>query len=271
MATTTSPTGAKGAATAGPDWYLVAPSAHVKPGQQIRRLLHGKPVLVGRTLERQLFAMRDICPHRLVPLSAGRQVKTAGEMTVECPYHGWRFGTDGVCRLIPSLMEDDPYTASDFKVAAYDAVEASGALFVREARSAQVQKLEDFAGISPPDLWVSGPVTAECDLPHLQDEIWLRLGWRSSGDGAHFEAADAPARHLFRAPARRETIAESGGWTAQRLTGPRGSLTLLVALTPETDTTTKAHIAIWWQGSAWFTPVSGAFRRTAERYLAEKT
>ncbi|MEM9917791.1 MAG: Rieske (2Fe-2S) protein, partial [Bacteroidota bacterium] len=26
-----------------------------------------------------------------------------GETTLECPYHGWRFGTDGVCRLMPSL------------------------------------------------------------------------------------------------------------------------------------------------------------------------
>jgi len=270
METTTSPTGAEVAATAGPDWYLVAPSAHVKLGQQVRCLLHGKPVLVGRTLERQLFAMRDICPHRLVPLSAGRQVETAGEMTVECPYHGWRFGTDGVCRLIPSLMDDDPYTASDFKVAAYDAVEVSGAVFVRQGSGDQGQKLEDFAGVSPPDLWVSGLVTAERDLSHLQHEIWHHLGWRSSGDGAHFEAANAPARHLFKAPARRETVAESGAWSAQRLTGPQGSLTLLVALTPETDTTTKAHIAIWWQGSAWFTRVSGAFRRTAEQYLAER-
>jgi phenylpropionate dioxygenase-like ring-hydroxylating dioxygenase large terminal subunit len=39
------------------------------------------------------------CPHRLVPLSAGTVV--GGEL--QCPYHGWRFGSDGQCAEVPSL------------------------------------------------------------------------------------------------------------------------------------------------------------------------
>src|SRR4051812_9503597 len=39
------------------------------------------------------------CPHRLVPLSAGSVV--GGEL--QCPYHGWRFGSDGQCAEVPSL------------------------------------------------------------------------------------------------------------------------------------------------------------------------
>ena len=39
----------------------------------------------------ELVAMRDRCPHRLVPLSAGRIV---GDQ-VECAYHGYRFDATG--------------------------------------------------------------------------------------------------------------------------------------------------------------------------------
>jgi phenylpropionate dioxygenase-like ring-hydroxylating dioxygenase large terminal subunit len=46
--------------------------------------------------------MRDICPHRAAPLSAGRLVASpTGPTRVECPYHGWRFRTDGVCAADP--------------------------------------------------------------------------------------------------------------------------------------------------------------------------
>ena len=67
-----------------------------------REMLLGEPVLLGRMRDGQAFAMRDICPHRGVPLSAG---KILSENTVECPYHGWRFRRDGVCSAIPSLVE----------------------------------------------------------------------------------------------------------------------------------------------------------------------
>jgi len=64
--------------------------------------LAGEPVALAREGE-IVFALRDICPHRAVPLSAG--CVKAG--TVECPYHGWRFGlSDGQCKEIPALPAD---------------------------------------------------------------------------------------------------------------------------------------------------------------------
>ncbi|MEM9054907.1 MAG: Rieske (2Fe-2S) protein, partial [Pseudomonadota bacterium] len=90
-------------------WYLGALSADIKAGTQVRRLILDQPIVMGRTEKGELFALRDICPHRLVPLSAGKQIDTDGEATIECPYHGWRFGTDGVCRHMPSVLEHNPY------------------------------------------------------------------------------------------------------------------------------------------------------------------
>ena len=83
-------------------WYLAMPGTQLKRGTTVHRTLLDEPVLIGRDRAGGVFALRDICPHRAMPLSAGR---FDGE-TVTCAYHGWQFGTDGVCRAIPSLVED---------------------------------------------------------------------------------------------------------------------------------------------------------------------
>ncbi|MAK61444.1 MAG: 2Fe-2S ferredoxin [Ponticaulis sp.] len=111
-------------------WYFISTSKDLKAGEQRREIMLGQPVLIGRTKEGKAFALRDICPHRLVPLSAGKQIETEGEPTVECPYHGWRFGTDGVCKHMPSLVEGDPYDPSKVKVRTYPIHEANGMIFV---------------------------------------------------------------------------------------------------------------------------------------------
>src|SRR5690606_11805704 len=87
----------------------------------------------------------DICPHRAVPLSAGRIEKTDGVETVECPYHGWRFSTqDGVCKQIPSLVEGQPYEASRIRVRRFPTHEANGIVLVYVSSDAR------FAGEPPP-------------------------------------------------------------------------------------------------------------------------
>jgi len=83
-------------------WYLAMPGTRLQRGTTVHRTLLDEPVLIGRDNDGAVFAMRDICPHRAMPLSAGR----FDGKTVTCAYHGWQFGTDGVCRNIPSLVED---------------------------------------------------------------------------------------------------------------------------------------------------------------------
>ena len=83
-------------------WYFALPSAELKPGAMRPKTLLGEPILLGRAGDGTVFAMRDICPHRGIPLSDGRLDRDE----VECCYHGWRFGTDGRCTAIPSLTAD---------------------------------------------------------------------------------------------------------------------------------------------------------------------
>ena len=84
-------------------WHPVACSTDVPEGAVVGVRLLGEPWVLFRT-DGRVAALYDRCPHRRVPLSAGRVV---GD-TVECGYHGYRFATDGTCVAIPALDPDTP-------------------------------------------------------------------------------------------------------------------------------------------------------------------
>ncbi len=112
-------------------WYFGGASKTVKPGGMTHRLLLGEPILVGRTHDGDAFAMRDICPHRGILLSAGKMIKRSqGESAVQCAYHGWEFGADGGCRHIPSLVEGQSIDPTKMKVRSYPCKEQDGNIWV---------------------------------------------------------------------------------------------------------------------------------------------
>ena len=112
-------------------WYFAALSSDLPPGRLTRLEMLGEPVLLGRSPRGELFALRDICPHRAAPLSAGRfHAETGGSESVECPYHGWRFGRDGGCVAIPSLTEGQALDLSRIRVRRYPVAESQGLVFV---------------------------------------------------------------------------------------------------------------------------------------------
>ena len=109
------------------DWYPAARARALKPGRTSKAMLLGLPLLVGRTREGRVFAMRDLCPHRGIPLSAGW---FDGE-TVACKYHGWRFDPiSGQCREIPSLTSADTLDATKIYASAFPAEERDGYCWV---------------------------------------------------------------------------------------------------------------------------------------------
>ncbi len=86
------------------DWYPALRAERLAKGATAVATLLGIPMLLGRKSDGALFAMRDLCPHRGIPLSAGW---FDGE-TVQCKYHGWRFEPcGGQCQEIPSLTSHD--------------------------------------------------------------------------------------------------------------------------------------------------------------------
>ncbi|WP_409432430.1 Rieske 2Fe-2S domain-containing protein [Litorimonas sp. RW-G-Af-16] len=125
-------------------WYFAGLSNDVARGQLVRREIAGEPITLGRNEDGTVFAMRDVCPHRAAPLSSGC-LKSG---TVECPYHGWRFGIeDGACQEIPALCEGQNMDTQKIKVRIFPTQENGALIWVYIAADKR------FAGhpkISPP-------------------------------------------------------------------------------------------------------------------------
>ena len=109
------------------DWYPAMRAAELKAGKTATVLLLGIPLLLGRKKDGKLFAMRDLCPHRGIPLSAGWF--DGGSVT--CKYHGWRFEPcSGRCEEIPSLTSADTLDATKIFAASYACEERDGYCWV---------------------------------------------------------------------------------------------------------------------------------------------
>jgi len=108
-------------------WYLGAQASSIRKGKLKHELMLGEPVLIGRMRNGQAFALRDICPHRGVPLSAGRVL---ADNNVECPYHGWQFNKEGTCTHIPSLVDGQTLDPSNIRVRSYPVCEQDGLIWV---------------------------------------------------------------------------------------------------------------------------------------------
>jgi phenylpropionate dioxygenase-like ring-hydroxylating dioxygenase large terminal subunit len=108
-------------------WYLACPSKDLARGGLVGKTIIGEQILVGRAADGKPFALRDHCPHRAMPLRHGRLV----DGTVECCYHGWRFGVDdGRCRLIPALTAADTVKIERIGVPTYPCREIGGHVWV---------------------------------------------------------------------------------------------------------------------------------------------
>lgn len=124
-------------------WYHAMPSWKLKPGKMVAKVLLNQPILFGRTQSGKAFALRDICPHRAVPLSCG----WFNGDEVQCCYHGWRFDAHGKCTEIPSLMADQQMDLSRFDVQSYEIREIQGNLWI-------YMPDPDHHRVRPPDLEV---------------------------------------------------------------------------------------------------------------------
>ncbi len=85
-----------------PDWIPVASSADVG-SSPVQVSAGGRSWVLARLQPDGPPAVFSAhCPHRLVPLAAA----TVVDGTLQCAYHGWRFGSDGRCAVVPSLGPD---------------------------------------------------------------------------------------------------------------------------------------------------------------------
>lgn len=103
-------------------WYVAATSRALR-NSPLASIVLGTPLALFRDGEGRAHALLDRCPHRNVPLSAGRMC----DGVLECAYHGWQFAGDGTCVKIPGLREPG---AKARNVAAFPTCEQDGLVWV---------------------------------------------------------------------------------------------------------------------------------------------
>ncbi len=77
-------------------WYVAGWDSEIDRTPMARTIC-GVPMVFYRKLDRSVVALRDACPHRLLPLSMG--IKEGD--SIRCRYHGLKIGADGVAEEMP--------------------------------------------------------------------------------------------------------------------------------------------------------------------------
>jgi phenylpropionate dioxygenase-like ring-hydroxylating dioxygenase large terminal subunit len=250
-------------------WYFALPGAVLGRGRMRAKTLLGEPLLLCRGADGGVFALRDICPHRGIPLSCGR----FDGREVECCYHGWRFDGSGTCTAIPSLVPGQALDIARIKVKAYPAREIQGNVWVYFG--------DDPAGAPAvpvlPDIGERGPDMVEClvfpcTIDHavvgLMDPAhgpFVHRAWWGRGRQTIHEKAKAFAASPFgftmlrHAPSRNSNAYKLlGGKPETEIAFRLPSLRIehirvgrhavinLTAVTPLSATECEVNHAIWW-------------------------
>ena len=270
-------------------WYFALAGVRVRRRRLVAKTLLGEPLVFGRADDGQVFALRDICPHRAIPLSHGR----FDGREVECCYHGWRFDPAGQCTAIPSLVEGQDFDIRRIRVKAYPAREVQGNVWVffgnDPAAAPEVPVLPDI-GARGPDVFES--VAVPCPIDHavvgLMDPahgpfVHRSWWWRSAGsihekakDFAaspwgftmlrHTPSSNSRAYRLLGGKPETEIVFRLPGVRVEHVRVGRHALVNLTAVTPLGPDTCEVNNAIYWT-PAWLTPLKPLLRPYVRAFL----
>lgn len=106
-------------------WYIVAESHELGLNKVISRSVLGEWLAVFRDNNGKIAALQDKCLHRTAQISRGKVV--GGEL--QCPYHGWKYGSNGSVTHIPSM--GPTFKAGSKCARAFEVIEQEGYIYVR--------------------------------------------------------------------------------------------------------------------------------------------
>lgn len=125
-------------------WYPICRSDELAESGPLRSKLLGMQYVVFRDSNGDPHVLSDTCVHRGGSLSKG---KIIGD-SLACPYHGWQYGGDGKCTLVPS-QSDNKKTPARAKVDSYPVQEKYGIVFaflgdLPEAERPPLYEIEEY-------------------------------------------------------------------------------------------------------------------------------
>ena len=276
-------------------WYLALPGAALHPGRIGHKRLLGEPLVIGRTKQGEVFALRDVCPHRGVPLHYG----SFDGRELACAYHGWRFGPDGRCRAIPALTEQQDFDVGAVKVRAYPCRELQGNIWVyigaaeRDPESLPPPPAVPGFEAAAPQFSLSRhfPCHADHAAYGLMDPThaafvhtswwWKKQARRLRRKEKHFEPAPLgwrmkrhrlpPENRVYRLlgdEVTTEITYSLPGLRVERIEGNRHSAVALTAITPIDEQATEVHQVFYWT-AGWLAPLRPLLKRFAGTFLEQ--
>ena len=156
-------------------WYSVSRSHELLVGEVKRVQAFDRELALYRTRSGVAVVQDAFCPHLGAHLGVDGRV--IGE-SIQCPFHGWRFGSDGVCTEIPYCDEIPPRA----RVRTWETGEKNGEVYMwfHPENTPSQWELPDLPELNDPN-WTS-PRYAEFDVPaHVQDIA------ENSCDPVHFQ------------------------------------------------------------------------------------
>jgi 3-ketosteroid 9alpha-monooxygenase subunit A len=155
-------------------WYLIQWSKDLEPGGVIPLRYFGKDYVLFRSDDGRPVLLSAHCPHLGAHLGYGGRVE--GD-TIVCPFHAWRFGSNGRCTEVPYAKRIPPRAAVD----SFRVQEHSGmilAYFGEEGSEPdyEVPKIEE----------LDDPAWTAMEFAHIEIATHPREVIENIGDFAHF-------------------------------------------------------------------------------------
>lgn len=147
------------------DWHAVARVEQLAGGGPIGARVLGEDIVLWRSGD-ELLAWRDLCVHRGTRLSLGRIVDGS---RLECPYHGWTYGTDGRCVHIPAHPAQAPPAKA--RAATYRAAVAHGVVWVTLGSGATAIPTFDLLDDPAHRVLAAGPYRVRASGPRIVENF----------------------------------------------------------------------------------------------------
>lgn len=146
-------------------WYAAMWAQDLPPGLLARRTIVGEEMVLWRTDDGGIAALRDQCPHRFAPLHMGRLDEDG--RTVHCAYHGLAFDRSGRCKHNP---HGDGKVPASLRVRSFTAVEKHTIIWVWPGEQpADPARIPDYSLLDDAE---PGTVSAR---DHLEMDVDYRL------------------------------------------------------------------------------------------------